>query len=74
LLPQENEQQAEWFAMTHPDFTPVPVAEVWSRVIGRAAPDGDLYLRLSPARHNTDGFFAAVFEKTRERSGSVDKT
>lgn len=74
LLPQENEQQAEWFAMTHPDFTPLPVAQVWSRVIGRAAPDGDLYLRLSPARHNTDGFFAAVFQKQRERSGAVDKT
>jgi 16S rRNA (cytosine967-C5)-methyltransferase len=74
LLPQENEQQAEWFAMTHPDFTPVPVAQVWSRVIGRATPDGDLYLRLSPARHNTDGFFAAVFEKTLDRSGTVDKT
>jgi 16S rRNA (cytosine967-C5)-methyltransferase len=74
LLPQENEQQAEWFAMTHPDFTPVPVAQVWSRVIGRAAPDGDLYLRLSPARHNTDGFFAAVFEKTLDRSSTVDKT
>lgn len=74
LLPQENEQQAEWFAMTHPDFTPVPVAPIWSRVTGRAAAGGDLYLRLSPARHNTDGFFAAVFEKTAERSGTTDKT
>jgi 16S rRNA (cytosine967-C5)-methyltransferase len=74
LLPQENEQQAEWFAMTHPEFSPVPVAQIWSRVIGRAASDGDLYLRLSPARHNTDGFFAAVFEKSRERSGTVDKS
>ena len=59
----ENEQQAEWFAMTHPEFTPVPVAPIWSRVTGKAASDGDLYLRLSPARHNTDGFFAAVFER-----------
>jgi 16S rRNA (cytosine967-C5)-methyltransferase len=74
LLPQENEQQAAWFAMTHPDFTPVPVAEIWSRVTGRAAMERDLYLRLSPARHNTDGFFAAIFEKSSERSGAPDKT
>jgi 16S rRNA (cytosine967-C5)-methyltransferase len=75
LLPQENEQQAAWFAMTHPEFTPVSVADIWSRVIGNAAPaDGDLYLQLSPARHNTDGFFAAVFEKTPERAGTADKT
>jgi 16S rRNA (cytosine967-C5)-methyltransferase len=52
----------------------VQAGDIWSRVIGRAAPDGDLYLRLSPARHNTDGFFAAVFEKSRERSGGTGKT
>jgi 16S rRNA (cytosine967-C5)-methyltransferase len=74
LLPEENEQQAEWFAMTHPDFTPVPVAEIWSRMTGRAAPERELYLRLSPARHNTDGFFAAIFEKSPEHSGARDKT
>jgi 16S rRNA (cytosine967-C5)-methyltransferase len=75
LLPQENEQQAAWFAMTHPGFTAVPVGDIWSRVTGNAMPmDGDLYLRLSPARHNTDGFFVAVFEKSPEHSGTVDKT
>lgn len=74
LLPEENEEQAGWFGMTHPEFTPVPVAEIWLRVIGRAAPEGGLYLRLSPARHNTDGFFAAVFEKSLERAGAVEKT
>jgi 16S rRNA (cytosine967-C5)-methyltransferase len=74
LLPQENESQAAWFAESHPDFTPVPVADIWSRVTGQAAADAGLYLKLSPARHNTDGFFAAVFEKARVESGTADKT
>jgi 16S rRNA (cytosine967-C5)-methyltransferase len=74
LLPQENEQQAEWFAGMHPDFAPVRIADIWSRVTGQAESDAGLYLRLSPARHNTDGFFAAVFEKKRGESGAPDKT
>ena len=74
LLPQENESQAELFAATHPDFTPVPAGAIWTRVTGQAASDAGLYLKLSPARHNTDGFFAAVFEKARGEFGAVDKT
>jgi 16S rRNA (cytosine967-C5)-methyltransferase len=74
LLPQENESQAERFATTHADFRPVPVADIWARMTGQAAADAGLYLRLSPARHNTDGFFAAVFEKLPGESGAADKT
>ena len=56
LLPEENERQVEAFLARHPEFVPV-------------APDlpgietSEPYLRLSPLRHNTDGFFAAVLEK-----------
>jgi 16S rRNA (cytosine967-C5)-methyltransferase len=74
LLPQENESQAESFAAAHPDFAPIPVADIWARVTGQADSGAALYLKLSPARHNTDGFFAAVFEKTPAESGAVDKT
>ena len=75
LLPQENESQAQRFAESHPDFAPLTAGEIWTRITGQAAAaDAGLYLKLSPARHNTDGFFAAVFEKTRGESGAVDKT
>jgi 16S rRNA (cytosine967-C5)-methyltransferase len=62
VLPPENERQAEAFA-AHPDFTPVPISKVWNETIGGKCPSPDPYLRLSPARHGTDGFFVAVFER-----------
>jgi 16S rRNA (cytosine967-C5)-methyltransferase len=56
LLPEENERQIEAFRQRHPDFEPVvPDAP------GTSADNP--YLRLTPFRHNTDGFFAAVLEK-----------
>lgn len=70
LLAAENEAQAAWFAESHPDFAAVPVADVWAQAIGgRAPPGGTATLRLSPARHNTDGFFVAIFEKRPHGSG-----
>ena len=33
--------------------------------IGGECPAGDRYLRLTPARHGTDGFFVAQFEKKK---------
>jgi len=50
LFPVENENQVEKFLAAHPDFTAVP-AEV---------PGAAPYMRLTPHRHNTDGFFAAI--------------
>jgi 16S rRNA (cytosine967-C5)-methyltransferase len=63
LLPEENERQVEAFLAAHGDFTLVPVADVWAETIGTACPVPGPYLRLSPAGHNTDGFFAAVMSK-----------
>jgi 16S rRNA (cytosine967-C5)-methyltransferase len=48
LLPDENEQQIEKFLAEHPDFSLVPCGL-----------EGEDYLVLTPARHQTDGFFAA---------------
>jgi 16S rRNA (cytosine967-C5)-methyltransferase len=66
LLTAENEDQAEAFVAAHPDFTLMPLPEVWGETIGRIgdtkAPSSP-YLRLTPARHNTDGFFTAIFER-----------
>jgi 16S rRNA (cytosine967-C5)-methyltransferase len=63
LLREEDEDQAEAFLAAHPDFTLLPAAEVWCQTIGRDSPFLGPYLFLTPARHGTDGFFAAFFER-----------
>lgn len=51
LLPDENEEQIEKFLENHGDkFEVQPVPEEF----------GNPYLRMTPHRHNTDGFFTAV--------------
>jgi 16S rRNA (cytosine967-C5)-methyltransferase len=61
LLAAENEGQIVAFCARHPEFAIVPVSEVWS--LPAAVPCGDPYLVLTPLRHGTDGFFAAVLER-----------
>ena len=58
----ENERQVEAFLERHPEFAAVPVADVWRDALGVEPPSeiGEPYLRLSPLRHGTDGFFAAA--------------
>jgi 16S rRNA (cytosine967-C5)-methyltransferase len=70
VLPQENEEIAQAFAAANPDFVPLSAAEVLTGLKVENAPslcsggeNGQLYLRLWPQRHATDGFFAAVWEK-----------
>ena len=68
LLLEENEDQVEAFLAGHPDFVPLPLAEIWPAVLGGPSPLEGHWLRLSPARHDTDGFFAAILER---RGGEV---
>lgn len=69
LLPEENEGQIAAFLATHPDFTVKPVAEVWAEEsVGTTPPADGPYLRLSPGRHDTDGFFAAVLVRADDES------
>jgi 16S rRNA (cytosine967-C5)-methyltransferase len=63
LLHEENEAQAEAFLVATPGFSVVPAPDVWHETIGGTAPGGDRCLRLTPARHGTDGFFVAIFER-----------
>jgi 16S rRNA (cytosine967-C5)-methyltransferase len=73
LLPEENERQAEAFAAANAEFEPVPLGNVWREALGTKPPPihadrgdaggGDAWLRLSPARRGTDGFFVAVFQR-----------
>ena len=61
ILPEENENQVEKFLARHKDFKLMPLAKAWPE--GLTPPcDGD-FMRLTPKRHNTDGFFAAVMVK-----------
>ena len=60
LLSEENEAQVAAFVAAQPEFRMVPLAEVAPDLTGSAHPD---YLSLTPARHDTDGFFAAVLER-----------
>jgi 16S rRNA (cytosine967-C5)-methyltransferase len=55
LLNDENEAQVEAFLARYPTYRQVPVA----------MPEAlrGPYLRLSPRRHDTDGFFAAILER-----------
>ncbi len=66
MLPAENEDHAEAFLAAHPDFSVLSVADLWHQAVwpgGGPPPPSSPYLRLTPATHGTDGFFAAVFER-----------
>jgi 16S rRNA (cytosine967-C5)-methyltransferase len=63
LLHEEDAAQAEAFLAASPDFALLPAARAWEETIGGASPGGEDYLFLTPARHGTDGFFVALFER-----------
>ena len=60
MLAEENEEQVAAFLKAHPAFHVVPLREVAPEITDSAHPD---YLSLTPARHDTDGFFAAVMQR-----------
>lgn len=60
MLTEENEEQVAAFLAAHPAFHVVPLGEAAPQLTGSAHPD---YLSLTPARHDTDGFFAAVMQR-----------
>jgi len=61
LLDEENDMVAAKFIETHPDFALVPMKEVLAEQ--KIALEMGDYLKLLPHKHQTDGFFAAVFER-----------
>ena len=70
ILPAENEAIAEAFAAAHSDFVPLDAGELLAGLkVEQAASlcsggdSGSLYLRLWPHLHQTDGFFAAVWQR-----------
>jgi 16S rRNA (cytosine967-C5)-methyltransferase len=70
VLPEENEAIAEAFGAAHPDFAPLDAGALLAqlKVEGAAGlcsggEGGQRYLRLWPHLHQTDGFFAAVWQR-----------
>ena len=66
LLDAENESIAEAFTAAHPEFKLLDAGEVLARAhVAQAERLVDRgYLRLWPHQHQTDGFFAAVWERS----------
>lgn len=63
LLPEENEGSVGAFLAAHPQFARRPAGAVLAaRGIAIDLPGEDLH--LAPHRHGTDGFYAAVLERT----------
>jgi 16S rRNA (cytosine967-C5)-methyltransferase len=61
VLDEENDFIAEQFLAAHPDFVLLPMQQVLAeQKIDLEMGD---YLKLLPHKHQTDGFFAAVFER-----------
>ncbi len=67
LLPEEDEDQVRAFLGRNPDFSLLPLSAAWAEAGSpSSAPpppgEGD-FLLTSPARHGTDGFFAAILQR-----------
>ncbi|MCB5188352.1 RsmB/NOP family class I SAM-dependent RNA methyltransferase [Methylobacillus caricis] len=60
LLQEENEQLAEAFLAAHPQFKLLDASEILAQQ--QIELNTGKYLKLLPHLHQTDGFFAAVFE------------
>lgn len=64
VMPEENDDQMAWFLSNHSSFLALPWRESWMANVGSEPPGSagrdDVGLLLTPARHNTDGFYIAV--------------
>jgi len=60
VLAAENTEQITAFLARNPAFEVQSVTEVWGESLETPCPVIGPFLELSPARHGTDGFFAAV--------------
>jgi 16S rRNA (cytosine967-C5)-methyltransferase len=63
LLAEENEAQVDAFLAAHPSFALLALARAWE--LPGTPPSPGPFLWLTPRRHGTDGFFAAVLERAR---------
>ena len=68
LFLEENEDRIAALLSRRKDYEMLPISEIWSQEItargGGACPTESDVLRLTPKEHNTDGFFAAVLQRS----------
>lgn len=69
ILPEENTDQVAAFTERHADFEVVPFAAVWQEAFGTVEPQSadrrSDSLLLTPASHETDGFFIAIMRRVK---------
>lgn len=65
VLPDENEQQIEAFLSRHPDFETLDHRALWKDVLDIAffPFDNERWLKFSPLRTQTDGFFFCALQR-----------
>ncbi len=68
LLPGENQDQITRFLDENPEFSPLDLESLWKKQLPDTPPPfadakTKAALLLSPARHNTDGFFIAALRR-----------
>lgn len=63
VLREENEAVALAFGQAHPDFEALPAAPLLAEQDQSASLCAGDFLRLWPHKHQTDGFFAAVWQR-----------
>jgi 16S rRNA (cytosine967-C5)-methyltransferase len=60
ILPAEGREILDAFLAEHKGWRAIPADRVWREVLGTKAPFDGPYMLLTPHRHGTDGFFAAI--------------
>lgn len=63
ILPSEGEDPVARFLAAHADYRLLPAGPAWRTALGGEPPFAGDTMMLSPHRHKTDGFFAAVLER-----------
>ena len=77
LLAEENEERVSALLARRTDYVVVPIADVWRDTVtslgGSECPETGEFLRLTPDRHGTDGFFVAVLQRQEPKTGTNEE-
>lgn len=63
LFPSENMMQVQRFLNENPEFSLIPISEIWQQVLPGPCPTTDAALQLRPDINQVDGFFVAVMQR-----------
>lgn len=63
LFPSENMMQVQRFLNENPEFSLIPITEIWPQVLPGVCPTTEPVLQLRPDIHQVDGFFVAVMQR-----------